>query len=58
MNAKTVTIFTITVIVILLSYTIITSNLTFAANNKNQPGQRITISRGKIANGAILVIHP
>ena|GEM_PF-5393031 len=52
MNAKTVTIFTITVIVILLSYTIITSSLTFAANNKNQqPGQRITTSRGKIANG-------
>jgi hypothetical protein len=49
-NAKTVTIFTIRVIV--------TSSLTFAANSKNQPGQRITIGRGKIADGAVLVIHP
>jgi hypothetical protein len=40
------------VIVVLLSYTIITTSLTFAADNKyQQPGQHITTSRGKIANG-------
>jgi hypothetical protein len=39
------------VIVVLLYYTIITG-LTFAADNKNQqPGQHITTSRGKLANG-------
>jgi hypothetical protein len=38
--------------VVVLSYTIITTSLTFAADNKyQQPGQHITTSRGKIANG-------
>ena len=39
-------------IVVLLSYTIITTSLTFATDNKNQqPGQHITTTRGKIASG-------
>ena len=52
MDAKIVTIHAIQVIVILLCYTIITSNLTFAANNKDQyPGQRIMSNSGRMTNG-------
>ena len=52
MNAKIVTLHAIPVIVILLCYTIITSNLTFAANNKDQhPGQRIMANSGRMTNG-------
>jgi len=51
-NAKIVTLHAIPVIVILLCYTIITSNLTFAANNKDQhPGQRIMANSSRVTNG-------
>jgi hypothetical protein len=50
-NAKIVTVLGIPAIAILLSYSIITSNLTFAANkNEPQPGQRMMTSSGKMTN--------
>ena len=52
MNAKIVTVLGIPAIVILLSYPIITSNLTFAANNNDQqPGQRMMTRSDKMTNG-------
>jgi len=51
-NAKIVTVHAIPVIVILLCYTIITSNLTFATNNKDQhQGQRIMANSSRVTNG-------
>ena len=52
MNAKIVTVLGIPAILILLSYPIITSNLTFAANNNDQQsGQLVITSSGKMTNG-------
>ena len=52
MNAKIVTVLGIPAIVILLSYPIITSNLTFSANNNDQQSEQLVItSSGKMTNG-------
>lgn len=52
MDGKIVTAHAIPVIVILLCYTIITSQLSYAANNRDQhPGQRIMASSGRMTNG-------
>jgi hypothetical protein len=51
-DGKIVTAHAIPVIVILLCYAIITSQLSYAANNRDQhPGQRIMANSGRMTNG-------